>query len=62
MLSFKDRLKEPSTYAGIGLIIQGVVNIWIKKGGDSSDWATVGAGFAAIFLPEKTTYEQATLR
>lgn len=57
MLSFKDRLKEPSTYAGIGLIIQGVVNIWIKKGGDSSDWATVGAGFAAIFLPEKTTYE-----
>lgn len=57
MLNFKDRLKEPSTYAGIGLIIQGAVQIYMTKGGDSSAWATIGAGIAAIFLPEKITYE-----
>lgn len=52
-----DRLKEPSTWAGIGLIIQGFYQIWETKGGDSTAFATIGAGIAAIFLPEKTTYE-----
>lgn len=57
MSNIKDRLKEPSTYAGIGLIIQGAVQIYMTKGGDSSALATIGAGVAAIFLPEKTSYE-----
>lgn len=50
---FKDRIKEPSTWAGIGLIIQGAFQLFITKGGDASAWGTIGAGIGAIFLPEK---------
>lgn len=51
---FKDRIKEPSTWAGIGLLIQGLFQLYASKGGDNSAWATVGAGFGAIFLAEKS--------
>lgn len=47
------RLSEPSTYAGIGLIIHGIVGLWASKGADSAAWGGVGAGLAAVFLPEK---------
>lgn len=57
MSNIKDRLKEPSTYAGIGLIIQGAYQLFVSKGGDSSAFGVIGAGIAAIFLPEKTSYE-----
>jgi len=50
----KDRIKEPSTWAGIGLLFQGIFSLWMTKGGDSSAWVNVGAGVSAIFLPEKT--------
>jgi len=48
----RERIKEPSTWAGIGLLVQGVVQIVISKGVDSSAWATAAAGFGAVFLPE----------
>lgn len=52
-MDYKTRLKEPSTWAGIGLVIQGVFQLITSKGGDASAWGTIGAGFGAIFLPEK---------
>lgn len=57
MPNLKDRLKEPSTWAGIGLIFQGVYQLLITKGGDITAMGTIGAGIAAIFLPEKATFE-----
>lgn len=61
MFNFKDRLKEPSSWAGIGLIIQGLFQLYDSKGGDASAFGTIGAGVAAIFLPEKTAYESSNL-
>lgn len=57
-----DRLKEPSTWSGIGLILQGVYQLFITKGGDITAIGVIGAGIAAIFLPEKTTYESTPLQ
>ncbi len=58
MLDFvKVRIKEPSTWAGIGLVLQGTYQLFASKGGDSSAFGVIGAGIAAIFLPEKTSYE-----
>lgn len=57
MSKFIDRVKEPSTWAGIGLVLQGAYQLFESKGGDSTAFATIGAGIAAIFLPEKTTYK-----
>lgn len=48
-----DRIKEPSTWAGIGLVVQGLFLLFATKGGDANAWATIGAGFSAIFLAEK---------
>jgi len=47
-----DRLKEPSTYAGLGLLLHGVVGLITSKGTDVQAWGTVGAGLGAVFLPE----------
>jgi len=58
MLDFvKVRIKEPSTWAGIGLVLQGAYQLFVSKGGDSSAFGVIGSGIAAIFLPEKTSYE-----
>lgn len=58
MLDFvKVRITEPSTWAGIGLVLQGAYQLFESKGGDSSAFGVIGAGIAAIFLPEKTSYE-----
>lgn len=53
----RERLQEPSTWAGIGLVLQGAYQLFESKGGDSSAFGVIGAGIAAIFLPEKTSYE-----
>jgi hypothetical protein len=47
------RIKEPSTWAGVGLLIQGAVSLWISKGTDVTAWGTVGAGVSAIIMREK---------
>jgi|GEM_PF-4098073 hypothetical protein len=48
----KERLKEPSTWAGIGLVIQGAVQAYATGGADMAAWATIAAGMAAIIKPE----------
>ena len=48
------RMTEPSTYAGIGLIFHGIMALIASKGADSAAWGGVGAGLAAVFLPEKS--------
>ncbi|MBL0233277.1 MAG: hypothetical protein IPQ08_06390 [Chitinophagaceae bacterium] len=57
-----DRVKEPSTWAGLGLVVQGIYQLYVSKGGDIAAIGTIGAGIAAIFLPEKTTYESSPLQ
>lgn len=51
---FKQRMSEPSTWAGIGLLCQGLFQLFATKGADTSAWTAVAAGFGAVFLPEKS--------
>jgi hypothetical protein len=51
---FKKRLSEPSTWAGLGLLCQGLFQLAVSKGADTSAWTSVAAGFGAVFLPEKS--------
>jgi hypothetical protein len=46
------RMTEPSTYAGLGLLLHGIVGLIASKGTDIQAWGTVGAGLGAVFLPE----------
>lgn len=48
-----DRIKEPSTWAGLGLIFQGIGQLVASKGADMSGWASVWGGVAAVFIREK---------
>lgn len=48
------RMTEPSTYAGLGLLMHGIMALFASKGADAQAWGTVGAGLGAVFLPEKT--------
>lgn len=48
----KERLSEPSTWAGIGLVIQGAVQAFATGGADPAAWATIAAGMAAVLKPE----------
>jgi len=47
------RMKEPSTWAGIGLIFQGVAQAIASKGTDATAWATIVGGMAAVLVKEK---------
>ncbi len=45
-------IKEPSTWAGIGLIAQSVGILLATKGADTSAWAGLAAGLVAVFRRE----------
>lgn len=45
-------IKEPSTWAGIGLVAQSIGMLIASKGADSTAWAGLAAGLVAIFRPE----------
>lgn len=45
--------KEPSTYAGLGLIFGSLAHLVASKGTDGAAWAQVMTGFAAIFMREQ---------
>lgn len=47
----KSRLYEPSTWAGLALIISQAANAYATK--DPAAIGSVFAGLAAVFLPEK---------
>lgn len=44
-----DRAKEPSTYAGIGLIFQAVATLVATKGTDPGAWAVLIPALVAVF-------------
>lgn len=46
------RMREPSTWAGVGLLLQGLAQIVASQGQDATAWATMGAGLVAIARPE----------
>lgn len=46
------RLREPSTWAGIGLVITSAAQAWATK--DPQAIGAVVAGLAGILLPERT--------
>lgn len=48
------RMQEPSTWAGLGLIAQGVAQLLASKGTDATAWATLSAGVFAVFKREGT--------
>lgn len=50
-----DRLKEPSTWAGFGLIFQAILLLIATKGMDGTAWGTLAAGVAAVAMPERGT-------
>lgn len=45
-------IKEPSTWAGIGLVAQSIGLLIASKGADSTAWAGLAAGLVAIFRRE----------
>lgn len=47
-----NRLKEPSTWAGVGLIFTALAQIIASKGTDQQAWAQAAAGVAAVALRE----------
>jgi hypothetical protein len=44
-----DRLKEPSTYAGLGLILQAVAQLIASKGTDPTAWGVLIPALVAVF-------------
>lgn len=49
----KGRLKEPSTWAGIGIIGHALTLIISSGGNDPVAWGQLLAGIAAVVMPEK---------
>lgn len=47
-----ERFKEPSTWAGLGLIAQGLGQLLASKGADPAGWASLSAGLVAVFRRE----------
>lgn len=50
----KSRLKEPSTWAGLALIAQGLAGLIATNGISPEGWAAVVGGAAAVFTREGT--------
>ena len=48
-----NRLTEPSTYAGLGLLFQGLAGALASKGTDMTALASIMGGIAAIAMREK---------
>lgn len=46
------RFTEPSTWAGLGLIAQGVAQLLASKGADPAGWASLSAGVLAVLKRE----------
>lgn len=46
------RLREPSTWAGIGLICTGMGQLLANGGGDGAAWGTIAAGVVAVLKHE----------
>lgn len=49
----KGRLKEPSTWAGLGIVAHSVAMLLASSGGDASAWAGLFAGISATVMSEK---------
>ena len=45
-------IKEPSTWAGIGLVAQSIGMLLASKGADGTAWAGLVAGLVAVFRRE----------
>jgi hypothetical protein len=50
-----EQLKEPSTYAGLGIIFGAIASLIATHGADMTSWATLAAGLVAIFKRENST-------
>lgn len=48
-----NRFKEPSSWAGLGLLCQGLAGVIASKGQDSQALATVIGGVLAVVMPER---------
>jgi hypothetical protein len=48
-----NRIKEASTWAGIGLLAQGIAQAITSKGLDPTAWATIVGGLFAVVVKEK---------
>lgn len=46
------RFKEPSTWAGLALIFQGVAQAMATQGTDQTAWASIIGGVAAVAMKE----------
>lgn len=54
MESIKKRLSEPSTYAGLGLLIAGAQQYFVNGADSNAVIASVITGLASVFLGEKS--------
>lgn len=49
-----ERLREPSSWAGFGLLFQGLAALIASKGLDPTAWASIASGVAAVAMPERS--------
>lgn len=49
----KSRLKEPSTWAGLGIIAHSIAGILATSGSDPASWAGLFAGASAALMSDK---------
>jgi hypothetical protein len=54
------QFKEPSTYAGAGIVFTAIAQLVATGGNDPTAWATLIAGVIAIFKRENSTPPAAT--
>jgi len=52
------RLKEPSTWAGVGVIAHAITMLFASRGGDAMAWTQLVAGVAAVAMPEGAPEER----
>jgi lysozyme len=53
-MDIKGTLKEPSTWAGFGIIFQAIATLIASHGVDPTSWATLIAGIAAVVKREQS--------
>lgn len=52
------RLKEPSTWAGLGVIAHALTMLIATGGADAAAWVQVAGGVAAMAMPENADGER----
>lgn len=54
-MKLPSQLKQPSTYAGLGIVFGAIAQLIQADGNDPTSWAAIGMALVAIFKNEGNT-------